>query len=801
MRRYWALKTRILVLLLGGFAVPVIVLGFAFFLALMNGETKKRTEQHLTSHARATIRQVDALLDRAAAQTRAAAVDGMIVAALAADAPTADITTRTAEHLDDLVLRFGVFDLAVVIDADRRLVATNLRCPEPSLLRHERAGDLAGKVLIDEEEWVGPALRGEVDPGAGVVKVNWAPSGLADRLGTDVARDREDREDRFYIRYAAPVLAEGRVTGAVAFYLSWRHIQREIMDRSKRDLSEAFGSDSGYAFMFDRNGRTIIGHDRRRLYGSDLVDDHHLPSLHAAVVAGEAYHAYEFPAGQPKIAGLARSRSPAGFGWSIGTGVYNVFIYEGVKELGGAWALSVLALAVGTSLVAVRMTRRFRLSVDQLIQTAGRVARGEAPGTVTIDSRDEIGNLAEAFNEMAETLRKRFKSSDSVAKPFREIRPNPFIFGNPIRTREMFYGRRREFETAREALARAPGGLVLVFCGDRRSGKTSILFQLANGELGPGFATAFIDLQGHSAATSEEEFFDGIAAEIAEPVGNASAARFSAAGRTPAQAFREYMHAVVADLAPRRLVILFDEYEILDGLIDRGAVPAQVVPFLASFTEADPPVSFVFSGSHGLEAREGTRWGALVAKSQSIPIGLLSREDALALIEEPVAGLVEYDFGIPGGIVRLTGGHPYYTQVICQGLIDHLNRVRHNSCDARDLAAVVDEVIQNPPPQMVYFWKQRTPEERLVLSLLAETLPDDGASASAAELARAAADFGVAGRLDARLVARILHHFAAEDLLEEPEPGRYRWRIDLFRLRIKRAHSMWQVLREEQRTP
>jgi hypothetical protein len=203
------------------------------------------------------------------------------------------------------------------------------------------------------------------------------------------------------------------------------------------------------------------------------------------------------------------------------------------------------------------------------------------------------------------------------------------------------------------------------------------------------------------------------------------------------------------------------------------------------------------SGSNSIEQHLSPHWTALMPKSHAIEIGLLSREDALSLIQDPVADLVEYDFGIPGGIVRLAGGHPYYTQVVCQNLVDHLNRVRHNLCDTRDLAAVVDEVIQNPPPQMLYFWKQLAIPEKIILSLLAETLEDDASAVAVTDVVARAAEYPVGEPIAEHVVSQILSHFAAKGHLEETEKGRFRFRLDLFRLRIKRAHSMWQVLREE----
>ena len=58
---------------------------------------------------------------------------------------------------------------------------------------------------------------------------------------------------------------------------------------------------------------------------------------------------------------------------------------------------------------------------------------------------------------------------------FVPISPNPFIVGNPVRGRTMFFGREAEFELVRNRFQHSTHGGLLVFCGERRSGKTSLI--------------------------------------------------------------------------------------------------------------------------------------------------------------------------------------------------------------------------------------------------------------------------------------------------------------------------------------
>src|SRR5881409_2792815 len=101
---------------------------------------------------------------------------------------------------------------------------------------------------------------------------------------------------------------------------------------------------------------------------------------------------------------------------------------------------------------------------------------------------------------------------------FTPISPNPFIVGNPVRDREMFFGREAEFDDVRRLCQGASRGGLLVFCGERRSGKTSILFQFTDGRLGPDFIPVLIDMQS-MAITNEADFLEKVSDEVLAALG------------------------------------------------------------------------------------------------------------------------------------------------------------------------------------------------------------------------------------------------------------------------------------------
>src|SRR5262249_20009365 len=194
-------------------------------------------------------------------------------------------------------------------------------------------------------------------------------------------------------------------------------------------------------------------------------------------------------------------------------------------------------------------------------------------------------------------------------RSFVPIEPNPYIVGNPIRTEAMFYGRQDDFRYVRTKLEGVNQGVVIVFCGERRVGKSSILYQVLNGRLGDRFIPVFVDLQ-EMVVASDAELFSRISRLISEGVNRAAArSAVSAAsgagapaaaavqttaviprqtpvsvpqfdGRNPYPVFLDFLDEVLAAIADKTLLILMDEYELLEGKVDEGKLSTEFFTFL-----------------------------------------------------------------------------------------------------------------------------------------------------------------------------------------------------------------------------
>lgn len=795
MLRLWRPKRWSKVIVTVVLATLLVLAGTIYFLGQVTEDSRDWARDNLPLLAQVTLDRVVDLVSRAQ--------DGVQRAARALRPEDPSAATQ------DVLRYVAPLELAAVADSEGRLVAlcgrreigkawrAALRARYPQLRLTTISDDTATTTPLppppDEAPPLGTAWpEGGAAPDRALV---WEHEGLASALYGQPAESAK-APSRYALRIAARV-GEHTLFG----WVLWPRFQA-LLDRVNQEMDqEGKRFQSGYLFLLQQEGDDfrVIGHKDLGIYDR-LVNriDPALVVFTKAMLARETVIEYEYPANTPKTSGLAYREFP-GLALALGAGINHEDIFQTsitLRRQAVMLVALVVLLAALSSVFLVRMLRTFRISVDQLTKSAEAMAAGNFPEHVEVADQAELGRLAGVVEQMAERLRQRHALTQSIEMPFQEIRPNPYIVGNPIRDDSMFFGRREELAFARERL-QGQSGVALVFCGERRSGKTSILWQLRQGALGERFRPALIDFQALEASGDEEELFLALREMIEDDVPEAEDLD-TTTGQNPIMAFRRLIEIVQGRLGDGRLVLLFDEYEILDKMIAEGRVSASVISVLSSLLERSPPVSMVFTGSRPIKDRRNEVWEPLLMRSIYRWVGFLSEEEARDLCTAPVVDRVNYDFGVLDRILRLTSGQPYYTQVICQSLVDHLNRARRNLADKPALGAVVAEVLDAPPPQMSYFWQKALRlEERFVLALLAELLESGDDAQSADAIVRHAASYTTSFEVNRQMVTGILTHLQSERFLAQ-RPAGVCFRMDLFRLFIRKSHPAWQVLKEDQ---
>jgi hypothetical protein len=379
---------------------------------------------------------------------------------------------------------------------------------------------------------------------------------------------------------------------------------------------------------------------------------------------------------------------------------------------------------------------------------------------------------------------------------FRPIEPNPYIAGNPIRSPEIFFGREEDFRFIRMKLLAEQQGCVIVLRGERRTGKTSILYQILNGRLGADFIPVFIDMQGIVVQT-DEEFLSELAEKIREAALSLAPANVS---RLPAiidsfPSFSHFISAIMDAIGNRRLVLLVDEYELIETKVKSGRLSTEIFGYLDSLLICHPRLSYVFTGSRGLDSTGA--WTPILARSVYREISFLARKDAEALVCTPLQHRIRFTPAAVSNLLRLTNGHPFFTQAMCQTLVEALNDLKKNLVDGKCIEETLRRLLENAPPQLYYLWTTFSDSEKMVLSALATLLKGSHQYLAAERVEKLLRS--LPGKFPKQLTIPVIRmHF--EQLREKStldrDQTRYRFTLDLMRLWVQSEHNAWKVLSE-----
>lgn len=230
---------------------------------------------------------------------------------------------------------------------------------------------------------------------------------------------------------------------------------------------------------------------------------------------------------------------------------------------------------------------------------------------------------------------------------FRPLRPNPYVVGRPLLDTDLFYGREQLFGRLATSLEGAAQDNVVILIGQRRMGKTSILRRLHR-HLPKIYVPVLVDLQG-LLGEGEPAFFREVTGQVVDELeerGVQVAEPEPSDFETDPGIFfrRRFLPRVRGALQGRRLLLVFDEFEVLEERIQSGALTPQVLPYLRSLMQHEKGVSFLLAGTHRLDDLTADYWGVLFNLAVYLEVGHLTEHDVEALLAEPTSGSFEIDF-------------------------------------------------------------------------------------------------------------------------------------------------------------
>jgi hypothetical protein len=311
---------------------------------------------------------------------------------------------------------------------------------------------------------------------------------------------------------------------------------------------------------------------------------------------------------------------------------------------------------------------------------------------------------------------------------------NPYIYGEPIRSDHMFFGRVTERSEILRGVTKANKQNYLI-TGPRRAGKTSLLYQI-KARLEFPFVALMITPE--SIGHQHHEIFRGLLLRLRDQVLEAVNKELpridwyiaNASAETPIDMFNYYfekdLNRALADLSTissqARIVLLIDEATfLLSESSEKGEEthdPRQ--EFLRHLLQAFDRVACVLAGTPQI-----LRMTSVTSPLYNIFFGIklraLSRQETEMLIREPARSVgVEFEDAAVDRIIELGGCSPYYTQALCGLSLESANEDARQSVLLPDIQQAAETMLDTLDYGLQSIWKALEPAEQGILARIAK---------------------------------------------------------------------------------
>jgi tetratricopeptide (TPR) repeat protein/photosystem II stability/assembly factor-like uncharacterized protein len=368
--------------------------------------------------------------------------------------------------------------------------------------------------------------------------------------------------------------------------------------------------------------------------------------------------------------------------------------------------------------------------------------------------------------------------------------PNPYFAGPPATDPKTFFGRQDVLRFVNETLT-SPMHNVIVFYGQRRIGKTSILHQIERYS-GRDYRAVFFDLQS-SLDRPAYELFCGLAREIAAQF-NLPAPDWGDFQQDP-DAFRTlFLPQVYDHLRNRRLLLLLDEFDALR--LEAASAELDALPFKNILNRmvqsGDKRVVFIFVVGRRLKDLSEQRL-QIFRGGRYRQIGLFEREDTWQLITRLAEGILTYQDAAVERIWRLTSGHPYFTQLLCQEIFNQAQRQNDWTVTESRVEGVIDDAIHTGQSAFHWFWEEVPTIERFTLYTIGQLATEEEGVTLDQLIARRDAQRAQLDELELRALPDQL---VDRQILKRDSAQRYHLAVELVRRWIVDSHSWEEVTTE-----
>ena len=271
-----------------------------------------------------------------------------------------------------------------------------------TLLNSEAKGISAGRIAADA------FLQRELERAYAAAREGRVFNGQALAVGTG-------KSARTVMLVSTPVMADGRFIGMIGSVVDLQFLIRRLQEVSRGGLAP---------YVVDSQGRLVAGASSDYATGQDMkyleiVRNFTELGSRAQMVA--ATREFNLDDGKHSVRMLGTYSPVPSLDWAVVVQKPRAEAYRGVYEMqrtGRILAIMAIALSVGISIFAAR---RITNPLEVLTRSSRAIARGDFSQRVHLNSRTEIGELADTFNVMSAELEQFVLDLKRAANENREL--------------------------------------------------------------------------------------------------------------------------------------------------------------------------------------------------------------------------------------------------------------------------------------------------------------------------------------------------------------------------------------------
>ncbi len=298
-------------------------------------------------------------------------------------------------------------------------------------------------------------------------------------------------------------------------------------------------------------------------------------------------------------------------------------------------------------------------------------------------------------------------------------RRNPYIVGRPIEQPELFFGREELFHSIEDNLRQ--NEQVILLHGQRRIGKSSLSHNIRNFVSLDEFVFVPFDLEEYV-----RESLSSILANLAKDIIDyleIDSDKITLPGikeleKEPYIFSSKFLPQIYEELGGKNLVLLLDEFDALSNDYSES-VFENLFLYLQSTIELQSKLFvIIFVGCHSADIPNLL---TLFKDAPYLEIGLLDEVSAKRLITQPAEGILEYEPEAIQAILKLSAGHPYFTQVICFALFGKARELEKWHVTREDVEGIVEKAIELAEAGLAWIWEGLSIPEKVIFSAVAES--------------------------------------------------------------------------------